>query len=90
MTYSRVSLDRPLCEGPPPRPRWPMEDGTPWWRHRRGPTPEDYLSATVPHRVLTASLASGTPTGALTALRMLGAVDHPLWGVLTGTGEDRL
>lgn len=84
MAFHRVTLDGPLCGRQPPRPVDPDECGIPRYL-RYGWTPSTYLEVTVPQRVLTQALSSGTPQGARTALRMLGAAGtegHPLWDVL--------
>lgn len=82
MTYRHVDLDRFLC-GEQDDPRFRYWRGGYWWDDTR------YLGATTPQRVLTESLAAGTPAGARTALRILGAAGadgHPVWDVLAQIG----
>lgn len=90
MTYRRVTLDETLCGEQPPRPeRDDPRDHHRTWRSGYWWDEQRYLSVTTPQRVLTESLAAGTPAGARTALRMLGAAQtdgHPLWDVLTEIG----
>ena len=89
MTLRRVTLDDALTSPLPLRPyTGPPEDMGIWtWgRGRYHPSPEQYPALITPNRILTDSLASGSAVGALTALKMLGAVDHPLWDVLAQAG----
>jgi hypothetical protein len=83
-----VGLDRFLTTEP--EWEWKRYWTRPLWQCARC-FYEDGIVPSLPRRILTESLAAGTPQAARTALRMLGATGtegHPLWDVLAeGAGS---